>query len=89
MEIQNDGDPVCFRCTSDYLKQVTSHNELKQAFLSVMSYQQRMMVDHHTAANDLTHIKIVLDSFGLLAPNHLKLYLTSVSSVCVGRGCWC
>ena len=68
-----------------YLKQVTFHNELKQAFLSVMSYQQRMMADHHTAANDLTHVKIVFDSFGLLAPNHLKLYLTSVSSVCVGR----
>ena len=56
-----------------YLKQVTFHNELKQAFLSVMSYLQRMMADHHTAANDLSHIKIVLDSFGLLDPNHLKL----------------
>ena len=63
-----------------YLKQVTFHNELKQAFLSVMSYQQRMMADHHTTANDLTHIKIVFNSFGLLAPNHIKLYLTAVSS---------
>ena len=63
-----------------YLKQVTFHTELKQAFLSVMSYQQRMIADHHTATNDLTHIKVVLDSFGLLALNHLKLYLTTVSS---------
>ena len=63
-----------------YLNQVTFHTELKQDFLSVMSYQQRMMADHYTAANDLTHVKIVLDTFGLLAPNHLKLYLTSVSS---------
>ena len=39
-----------------YLKQVTFHTELKQAFLSVMSYQQRMMAEHHTAANNLTHI---------------------------------
>ena len=63
-----------------YLKQVTFHTELKQAFLSVMSYQQRMMADHHTAANDLTHINIVLNSFGLLVQNYLKLYLTAVSS---------
>ena len=63
-----------------YLKQVTFHNELKQAFLSVMSYQQRMMADHHTATNDFTHIKIVLNSFGLIAPNLLKLYLTAASS---------
>ena len=63
-----------------YFKQVTFHSELKQAFLSVMSYQQRMMADHYTAANDLTHVKIVLDTFGLLAPNHLKLYPTFVSS---------
>ena len=40
-----------------YFERVTFHNELKQAFLSVMSYQQRIMADHHTAANDLTHVK--------------------------------
>ena len=38
-----------------YLKQVTFHNELTLAFLSVMGHKQRMMTDHHAAVVALTH----------------------------------
>ena len=68
------------------LKQVTFHNELALAFLSVMGCKQRMMTDHHAAAVDLTHMEIV-NTFGLLTPNHLKLHLTAVFSE-VWNTCW-
>ena len=80
VEIQDDGDPVCSRCTSEVLKAGDISHWAETGIPVSDDYQQRMMADYHAAANDLTHIKIVLDSFGLLAPNHLKLYPTFVSS---------
>ena len=80
VEIQDDGDPVCFRCTLEVLKAGDISHWAETGIPVSDDYQQRMVADHHTAVNDLTHMKIVLDNFGLLAPNHLKLYQTTVSS---------
>ena len=56
MEILVDDDPFCSKCTSEVLeaKQITFHNELTLAFLSVMGHKQRMMTDHPAAVVALT-----------------------------------